>query len=613
MVRTELITTTEGLRQIQAQWETLEQRDPEATYYVTHRFVHAWWAGYEQAPGHSLRIVTWWQGSDLVGVAPLAVAPGSQSGHRASFLRWATHGDYMTVLAEPSMQNAVYRAFLQHLDHPDGWHAINLPGILGDSSLAHYLLKSPYNLHFKFVLENPFIDLTQASSLDDFTSIPNQTRKYRNKLLRETGVKFRVFRGDEESILDRIAKVHIAEKRHLIESQGRSERHSLYEDPRRLEHIRRVFSDTTDALTFAYLDRSDQVVGYRTTFASRKTLLSWNSAYLPEYEKYRIGKVIQYDILEHLFRTGGVDRFDFGAGRYPWKFEWTNQYRSTYRIARRQVEPELPTTAPAAQPPTVKPTPAPEAPRPALQDFMRKSLRHGKRRARKLLEAAKRRIAPPVIWYIPHADDETIFMGGSIASTRDRRNILVLLTQGGASFAITKVSERLGAPVTPEEFMRARKNEFMAAIAHLGVRLGDIVQHELPDGAVNERDVYSIVADQARQHPRAAHRTMSWLDPHPDHRAAGEALRRAKEEGIVDDALFHLPVPVLAAEEFDKVPLDRAAKSAKRKALDEYRRWDPSQGRFAVGVTSVPDLIAKQRSKPTERVHQVQHTGLRTN
>lgn len=627
----DLVTTSGGLEDLREDWEALERRDPHATYYVTHRFVRAWWAAYDGAPGHALRLACWREGGRLVGVAPMSVRPGTRHGQPTRILRWASHGDFMTVLADPDRADAVHKAFLDFMDQPEEWHSINLPGIPGDHPLAHHLLKSPYNRNLTFLVENPYLDLSGFGSFEAFAAhhLPSHTRKYRNKLLREKEVTFHVYRGDEEGILDRIAEVHRAEKRFLVESKDRTERHSLYEDERRLAHVRNVFTGTDDAVTFAYVDPAGAVVGYRTAYAHGRTLLSWNSAYLPEYDRYRIGKVIQYDILEHLLAERAYDVFDFGAGRYAWKFEWTPTYRATYRFQRRLAEPEQSAatqqvpeqaTAPARQ---AAPQPAPSsvrtlvarqaAPPPwrepsALRRVADAAHLPGlKRRAGRAVQTARRPLAPPVIWYVPHPDDESIFMGGSIARVRDRRNILVVLTRGGGSTAVRKISERLGRELTVEEFMAGRQAELAAAVAALGVRPRDVIQHDLPDGSITEADVFQIVTAMAARHPGAAHRTLSYVDPHPDHRTTGRALRRAYDEGVVADVLFYMPVPIMTARKFQRAPLGVPDVAAKRAALEEYRRWAPEEGRFAIGATSVTTILDKQIANPVERVHGPEH------
>ena len=96
---------------------------------------------------------------------------------------------------------------------------------------------------------------------------------------------------------------------------------------------------------------------------------------------------------------------------------------------------------------------------------------------------------------------------------------------------------------------------------------------------------------------------MSYLDPHPDHAAAGRALRRAHAEGTVSDAVFHVPVPLVSAKVGTRVRLGAPDLAAKRQALREYQVWDPTRGRYAIGGLSVASLIRRQLSTPRERVH----------
>jgi LmbE family N-acetylglucosaminyl deacetylase len=213
------------------------------------------------------------------------------------------------------------------------------------------------------------------------------------------------------------------------------------------------------------------------------------------------------------------------------------------------------------------------------------------------------RVRPPIIWYVPHPDDETIFMGGSIAMHRGRRNIVVALTRGGASAAIKRVNKRLKKPIDREAFMRGRMRELRAGVAALGIRPDSVVSIDLPDGGLQVEAVRSVIEDFARRYPRAAHRTLSYLDPHDDHRTAGEALRAAYRAGVVRDCRFHLPVPLVDAALGEPVRLSRRAVAAKRAAIAEYEVWRPRKGRYAIGAQSVAKLIRFQRETPTERVH----------
>lgn len=215
--------------------------------------------------------------------------------------------------------------------------------------------------------------------------------------------------------------------------------------------------------------------------------------------------------------------------------------------------------------------------------------------------ASRRR--PPVIWYAPHPDDETIFMGASIGGQRQRRNVVVVVTRGAASQALAKVNAHAPQPLSVEDFQAARQRELAAAVAALGVAPGDLLAHDLPDGGVEPEAVRRIIRRLAEQHPGAQHRSMSYLDPHPDHRACGEALQQAFTAGEVADCVFHLPVPLVSERLGEPVPLDVRAIERKRAALREYEVWNPSRRRYALGAHSVATLIRMQYNDPRERVH----------
>lgn len=659
MIETSVCRTTEDLAALREEWERLER--PGESYYTSHRFVSAWWESYRHAPGYRLHVVLVRQEGQLVGVGPFAFRPEKREGEPVTVLRWASHGDYMAVLhargesvAKPQTISGHVLEELQRVVDEDEAHVVQLTGIPSESAFAwHIRTSQKHHPRLAFLIENPWIDLREP------WSAPSHTGKYLRKLRREHDVHLHTFTGDEHGILDRIAEVHRAEKNHLIETQDRTERHSLYDDDRRTEHIRQVFTTTDDAVTFAFLDAEDpatgRVLAYRTVFRDGRRLLSWNSAYRPEFEGYRMGKVLQLAILEHVQEHDLADEFDLGAGKYPWKFEWTPHQRPTYRYLLKPPRPKAASKAAETATPTAgstgasqpgqkaasttsprvgagvatkaapqaaaKPAPSAEAQGtvavpaaspvgPAWRQSVRRGVRSTIRRLPEPAAQQAKRIARTrrltravTIWYVPHPDDESIFMGGAIASEPDRRHILVLLTPGEGSQAIHSLRRRLGRDIGLDEFVAARDREFSAAIERLGVVRRDVHRVGLPDGGITEDSVLAVIRRHARRHPGAAHRTMSYLDPHTDHATAGRALRRAHTLGLVEDAKFFLPVPQVVDERADRLVLDDRAREAKKAALAEYRRFDPDQGRYAIGRRSVSELVTFHHRTPDERVH----------
>lgn len=630
-MQTDIVRDGAGLDALREEWEQLQARDPETSFYCTFAFVRAWWAAYGRDDGHELVVVTARNNGALVGVAPLSYRPQTRYDVPIKEVRFASHGDYLTFLLDPGLPaGTVTQALLGAVLEQSDWDILNLTNIPASSAFAGALLRSEHHKLLTPLSENPYIDLRQYPDFATFAAdrLPSHTRKYRTKLLRETGARFRVLQGDAEDIVDRMARLHRAE-RDFLRAQGRKERHSLYDDDHRVAHYRQVFAQPGATTTFAYEDADGELLGYRTCFVHRRTLLSWNSAYHPDVARFRVGKVIQHDILEHLYAQGDVDIFDFGAGRYPWKFEWTDRSTLSYRF--RHDRPALTAAAPPVRLRSGPPPPdAAQVRAERVRENRERTAAVEVERQRRALRRAQQprspvstvrtaglgavrsvlhRTLPPVIYYVPHPDDEAIYMGASMWTQRHRRTVVVSLTSGGSSMVLRWLNERLGQQVSREDLGRSRVADLRRAVHHLGVLPGDVHVMDLPDGELGVDQVREVVDQMTRRYPRASHRTMTYLDPHPDHAAAGEAVRQAHQSGAIADCLFHVPVDVVDESLGTPVELTVPACDAKRAALAEYRVWDPFSQRYAVGVLSVPDLIASQAVEPQERVHgpQVAH------
>ena len=78
--------------------------------------------------------------------------------------------------------------------------------------------------------------------------------------------------------------------------------------------------------------------------------------------------------------------------------------------------------------------------------------------------------SPPVIFYSPHQDDETIGMGASIAEhVRIGRPVYVVLLTNGANENMLNFLKSLNSKSTMQDVINARNNEFIAACKALGV------------------------------------------------------------------------------------------------------------------------------------------------
>jgi len=141
-----------------------------------------------------------------------------------------------------------------------------------------------------------------------------------------------VVSNELEEVYGEISKLHIYEQNYLAESKGRKERSSLYNDEFYSEFVKRIFDKNPKVITFIIEDLNNNLIIYDTCYLYKRVLHAWNMAYDPKFETYHIGRVLNSEIAKYIFESNIADIFDFGAGRYPWKFEWTNDFIFNYQL-----------------------------------------------------------------------------------------------------------------------------------------------------------------------------------------------------------------------------------------------------------------------------------------
>ena len=227
-----------------------------------------------------------------------------------------------------------------------------------------------------------------------------------------------------------------------------------------------------------------------------------------------------------------------------------------------------------------------------------------------------------VVFYAPHPDDELLSFG-VIASeyiALGYEVIFVLLTNGATSTAIKVINGELPAPgngtryvykglhnptaagyapLSAEDVGRARTNEFKSAAGELNVSAERLYLFDLlKEDQLQVDGLIGAMLEIVARYPQAIHWTMSTIDIHPHHRAAGEALRQISDgtelltaytiSRTTWDALSDQQAkdPTTPATYFFKPVVDRIQRV--RNAALAYNAWNPHAGSFAIGFTSVP-------------------------
>lgn len=147
------------------------------------------------------------------------------------------------------------------------------------------------------------------------------------------------------------------------------------------------------------------------------------------------------------------------------------------------------------------------------------------------------------IVFAPHQDDETLGCGGTIALKREQ-NVpvnVVFLTDGRASYAEYP-------QICPEELVKIRRCEAIAALNNLGIEQSAVHFLNQPDGSLSElsplqRDdaIGQIVQLLRKYQPQEVYVPYK-LDVHPDHKATYSLVQAAVQQANLPIEVLQYPV-----------------------------------------------------------------------
>lgn len=208
-------------------------------------------------------------------------------------------------------------------------------------------------------------------------------------------------------------------------------------------------------------------------------------------------------------------------------------------------------------------------------------------------------VSDPVVFFSPHADDETLAMGPAVerAVADGRHVVVVLVTDGRASGA------RAFTDLGVAEFSAARDREFLAACAALGVPQTQVFLAHCVDGALTEALARTVVGTWTGLFPAGRFCATTWTDAHRDHAALGAALRDLAPTTTGDVRFYVKPDEWDATTPRPAVTVEHAPGTAYLAACDEYARVDHAAGRYGIGVLSVPGSWTRRRASDESRWH----------
>jgi peptidoglycan/xylan/chitin deacetylase (PgdA/CDA1 family)/CelD/BcsL family acetyltransferase involved in cellulose biosynthesis len=317
----------EELRPLAQDWNMLLSSSLSDTIFLTWEWCTLWWKHY--GCSRPLRVLTAWEGKDLVGVAPFYIDRQWRWGCRWNCVRLVGDGskdsDYLDCFVRKGSEQAVASAFLASLQElKDKWEWVDFHGTPENSVCLAAMLEEATQRGWKTAVEPiPCATLALPSSWEDYLKMlqPRFRTKVRSCLshleqhLRSVPVACHSD-ADIEGWLPLFFELHARRW------QSRSQPGVFRDSSKRLFY--HDISRSTLAqgwLAFHKLDWGARPIALQYGFHYHDRFYLLQEAYDPEFETLRPGLMLRAWLIRKWISQGLKD-YDFLAGAAVHKMDW---------------------------------------------------------------------------------------------------------------------------------------------------------------------------------------------------------------------------------------------------------------------------------------------------
>ncbi len=218
------------------------------------------------------------------------------------------------------------------------------------------------------------------------------------------------------------------------------------------------------------------------------------------------------------------------------------------------------------------------------------------------------------LYFVAHQDDELNNTGVLLSKEAEEfpdETYVVLCTDGGGSGVIRVLCDQKDCwlhkgkhiySMTRDEFSLARDREFLESCSLLGVKSENVVIHNKRgfDGSLSEEQAENIIRDAMGLFSDEKDFRIRAVSPcfygkqNPDHKAIGVVCEKLFREGLftemilVTDSCFEGNCREKFPENaYEEINADKLSYERIKAAAACYGKWNPSEGRFAIGWHSV--------------------------
>jgi len=330
LLTTRIIDTLDAMKEIRPAYDEVAA-SCGASPFVSWDWLYRWWE--IAAQGYQVRLLTFWDGSELQGAFPLMrVKHGLRRGMMRE-LRFASDcvaasPTYMDPLARPGAESACLGSAFEYLAADPGWDRMELCRLRADSPSIPLLCRAAVEHGFRAEIRHyvscPFVTL--PATFDEYLSGLSSHRRgkirhERRQLARDHSVRF--VRCTEADAIDALLEKHFSWKAERMQRLGKW---TQYTDPAFRRFARSVAHDFQSKgwLRLWYLEVDGEPVAIAHAIVTDSTCYLKSHSYDESWRKQHIGDVLFGQCIESAIEEG-LHVFDFLSTPYAHKIQYAKQ------------------------------------------------------------------------------------------------------------------------------------------------------------------------------------------------------------------------------------------------------------------------------------------------
>lgn len=330
----EILRTIEEIEEIKEDWETIEKMNNN-NIYLKYGFIKKW-CQHTFDKNEKIFIIILKDNNKIIAIAPLYIEIRKIFIFTIRELKFIGNGDYKNILIDTNYKNTdtLYKKILDAIIVNNNlYDRIILEKINGNSNLSNYFLKDDrFNENFNFYSEIPILNLKLIRDKEEELLKPSKLNKYRNKLKRDYNYKLDIIQDLDEITYNNIINIHKKEQDYLNSKYKNEKRRSIFFLSKLDKFYKDYLVGNNKLIIFVLKTDKEEIINYRICYMDNETIFSWNTAYNIDFKDYRPNNILFMEIFEYLLKETKYSFFDFGAGRYPWKFKWTKDFNIVYNF-----------------------------------------------------------------------------------------------------------------------------------------------------------------------------------------------------------------------------------------------------------------------------------------